>query len=227
MRRGKSLAGYSIKRTVLSILLGVLLRIPLPCEIPSDFTPFVRLGHLLKISVYRNPILDPSGQAILNPGELVREEGPIQMPVGSGTIISAEGLILTNWHVYAVEDQIQYDQRTGLLRVAQRAGTAMLVYRLQDNDPLKVPVLQFRAVPISLDEDHDTALLKIVADAQGSPIDRRDFSYAPLGNPFGMQINQELTVLGYPGKGGTPSRLQTASFWDIIGMNGILDRMGS
>jgi hypothetical protein len=212
MQRGKSMAGYSIKKTVLSILLGILLRIPLLGEIPSDFTPYVRLGHLLKISVYRNPILDPSGQAVLNPGELVREEGPIQMPVGSGTIISAEGLILTNWHVYSVEDQIQYDQRTGLLRVAQRAGTTMLVYRLQDNDPLKVPVLQFRAVPVSLDEDHDTALLKIVADAQGNPIDRRDFSYATLGNPFGMKINQDLTVLGYPGKGGDTITITEGKF---------------
>jgi S1-C subfamily serine protease len=171
-------------------------------EIPSDFTPFVRLGHLVKVSVYRNPIFDPSGQGIVNPGELVREEGPIRMPVGSGTIINAEGLILTNWHVYAFEDQVQYDPRTRILRIAERAGTAMLVYRLDDNDPLKIPELKFRADPVSLDEEHDLALLKIVSDAAGKTLDRRDFSYVQLGNPFGMTINEALNVLGYPGKGG-------------------------
>ncbi|NOR15106.1 MAG: hypothetical protein GQ544_05340, partial [Candidatus Aminicenantes bacterium] len=65
-------------------------------EVPSDFSPFVRLGHLMKVSIYRNPVFDPSGGNVLHPGDLIKEE-TVQMPVGSGTIISAEGLILTNW----------------------------------------------------------------------------------------------------------------------------------
>ncbi len=212
MRNSETSAGHAIKQWAIGIFFAALLPLSLLCQIPADFTPFVRLGYLLKVSVYRNPILDPSGQAILNPGELIKEEGPIPMPVGSGTIISAEGLILTNWHVYSAEDQIQFDQRTGILRVAQKASTTMLVYQLHDNDPLKVPVLLFQAAPVSLDEDHDTALLKIVADAQGNPIDRRDFSYASLGNPFGMQINQDLMVLGYPGKGGDTITITDGKF---------------
>jgi S1-C subfamily serine protease len=181
-------------------------------EIPTDFTPYVRLGHLLKVSVYQDPILDASGQGFVNPGKLVREEGPVAMPVGSGTIISAEGLILTNWHVYAIEDQVQYDPNTRILRVAERASMTMLVYRLYDNDPLKVPIVQFRAEPISLDEEHDTALLKIVEDAEGNRIDRRDFSHVALGNPFGMKITSDLTVLGYPGKGGDTITITTGKF---------------
>ncbi len=212
MRNSETSAGHVIKQWAVAIFFAALLPMSLLCQVPSDFTPFVRLGHLLKVSVYRNPILDPSGQAILNPGELIREEGPILMSVGSGTIISAEGLILTNWHVYSVDDKVQFDQRTGILRVAQRASTAMLVYQLHDNDPLKVPVLMFQAAPVSLDENHDTALLKIVADAQGNPIDRRDFSYVSLGNPFGMQINQDLMVLGYPGKGGDTITITDGKF---------------
>lgn len=203
----------NLKAATLAAALLCLGRIPiLSDEIPSDFTPYVRLGHLLKVSVYRNPILDPSGQGIVNPGELVREEGPIAMPVGSGTIISAEGLILTNWHVYAIEDQVQYDPRSRILRVAERASTTMLVYRLIDNDPLKAPIVQFRAAPVSLDEEHDTALLKIVEDAEGNPVDLRDFSYVALGNPFGMKINADLAVLGYPGKGGDTITITDGKF---------------
>ena len=169
-------------------------------EVPSDFSPFVRLGHIMKVSIYRNPVFDPSGQNVLHPGDLIKEE-TMEMPVGSGTIVSAEGLILTNWHVYQVEPQYQYDHPSRMLRVAEKMGDAMLVYRLHDNDPLKIPALQYLATPLSLDEEHDTALLKIVADSEGNELDPRDFSYVPLGNPFGMKINADITVLGYPGKG--------------------------
>ncbi len=209
----KAVKGRGLKALCLAVVLWAPPSVTgRAAEIPTDFTPYVRLGHLLKISVYQDPILDPSGQGIVNPGELVREEGPIAMPVGSGTIISAEGLILTNWHVYAIEDQVQYDPRTRLLRVAERASTTMLVYRLYDNDPLKVPVVQFRAAPVSLDEEHDTALLKIVEDAEGNRIDRRDFSHISLANPFGMKINSDLTVLGYPGKGGDTITITDGKF---------------
>lgn len=180
-------------------------------KVPTDFSPFVRLGHLMKVSIYSNPVFDPGERNVLHPGDLVKEES-MRMPVGSGTIISAEGLILTNWHVYQIDPQYQYDPSTRMLRVAEKVGNAMLVYRLHDNDPLKIPVLQYLAVPISLDEEHDTAVLKIMTDSAGNEVDIRDFSYVPLGNPFGMKINADLTVLGYPGKGGDTITMTEGKF---------------
>lgn len=179
--------------------------------IPSDFTPFVRLGHLVKLSIFKNPVLDAEKGSVLNRGELMREE-VVQMPVGSGTIISADGMILTNWHVYQIRDQYQFDQANNLLRVAEPAGNAMLVYWLKDNDPLKIPVFQYLAIPLSLDEKHDTALLKIVADKDGNRINKVDFSHVRLGNPFGMKINENITVLGYPGKGGDTITMTDGKF---------------
>lgn len=180
-------------------------------DIPSDFTPFVRLGHVVKLSVYKNPVLDSKDGSIINRGELLREE-VVQMPVGSGTIISSDGLILTNWHVYQISDQFQYSSEKKLLRAAEPAGDAMLVYWLKDNDPLKIPVFQYLAVPLSLDKEHDTALLKIMTDREGNRIERTDFSHVRLGNPFGMKINESITVIGYPGKGGDTITITDGKF---------------
>jgi len=55
-------------------------------------------------------------------------------------------------------------------------------------------------------------LLKIVADSEGNEVDMRDFSYVPLGNPFGMKINVDIAVLGYPGKGGDTITMTEGKF---------------
>lgn len=180
-------------------------------EIPQDVTPYVRLGHFVRVSVFKNPTVDPQQRRILNPGQLIREE-VVRMPVGSGTIISSNGLILTNNHVYQMEDNIQYDEETRTLILAQPASREMLVYALADNDPLKVPELQYLAEPVSLDEEHDIALLRIVKDKDGNPIDGKTFSYVSIGNPFGIRLNETLTIFGYPSKGGDTITITEGKF---------------
>ena len=180
-------------------------------EIPPDVTPYVRLGHLVRVSVFRNPTIDPTQKRILNTGQLIREE-VVQMPVGSGTIISSNGLILTNNHVYQMEDNIQYDEETQTLFLAQPASREMLVYTLTDNDPLKVPEHQYLAEPVSLDKNHDIALLRIVKDKDGNPIVGKTFSYVSIGNPFGMRLNETLTIFGYPSKGGDTITITEGKF---------------
>jgi S1-C subfamily serine protease len=179
-------------------------------EIPSDVTPYVRLGHLVKVSVFKNPTVDPSQKRILNTGQLIREE-VVQMPVGSGTIIHSNGLILTNNHVYQMEDNIQYDEESQTLVLAQPASREMLVYTLRDNDPLKVPEFEYLAEPVSLDEKHDVALLRIVKDKEGNPA-AKIFSYVSIGNPFGIKLNETLTILGYPSKGGDTITITEGKF---------------
>jgi S1-C subfamily serine protease len=180
-------------------------------EIPSDVTPFVRLGHLVKVSVFQNPVVDMSTRSILSTGQLIRED-IVQMPVGSGTIVSADGLILTNNHVYQMEDNIQYDESSKTLILAQPASRSMLVYVLGDNDPLKLPELHYIADPISVDEHHDTALLRIVADKEGNVLKGQIFSHAEIGNPFSIKLNEMLTIFGYPSKGGDTITITEGKF---------------
>jgi len=180
-------------------------------EIPSDVTQFVRLGHLIKVSVFRNPVVDVNTKSILSSGQLIREE-IVQMPVGSGTIVSADGLILTNNHVYHMEDNIQYDETTKTLILAQPASRSMLVYVLRDNDPLKVPEFHYIADPVSVDEQHDTALLRIVADKEGNSLMDQSFTFVEIGNPFSIKLNEVLTIFGYPSKGGDTITITEGKF---------------
>jgi len=170
-------------------------------DIPSDVTPFVRLGHLVKVSIYKNPIIDQKNKKIIHYGQLIREE-IVKMPAGSGTIISTNGLILTNYHVYQMKNNFRYDSGKRILYTAKPTSRAMLVYGLKDNDPLKVPAWQYIAVPVSLDADHDTALLKIVTDKDGNKITKDNFSFLVMGNPYAMKLNENITIIGYPTKGG-------------------------
>ncbi len=208
----------SMSREKISIILTAFLLLSFSSfigadDIPSNVTPHIRLGHLVKSSIYKNPVIRQNGknQEIINDGELI-EETIMPAPAGSGTIISPDGLILTNRHVYRMTDSFKYDSDKKMLYKAAPVNINMLVYRLQDNDPLKPPVFQYIAAPISLDTKHDVALLKIIADKDGVKITKNDFAYVNIGNPFSMKLNESLTILGFPSKGGDTITITVGNF---------------
>jgi len=103
---------------------------------------------------------------------------------GSGTVIDAGGLILTNGHV--VDDRLgEYD----VLGVAVTGRT---------DEP---PELKYLAEIASADYDLDLAVIRIVSDLDGNPV-QADLSSIPLGDSDQVEIGDHLRVLGYPGIGG-------------------------
>ncbi|HTR95357.1 MAG TPA: trypsin-like peptidase domain-containing protein [Trebonia sp.] len=118
---------------------------------------------------------------------------------GSGTIISPDGLILTNAHVaepqapgLAVaigEPGSQLEQDPPYLTVELTTGPS---------SPVKAA---YRARPVAVDGYLDLAVVQIYATNGGTPVSQQSLHlpYLALGNDAAVQLDQPVTVLGFPG----------------------------
>ncbi len=114
---------------------------------------------------------------------------------GSGSIISDDGLILTNAHV-------------GAPNAPGQAGDGdepdyLLVSLTSTDDDLPASAA-FRARPIVADGYLDLAVLQIESDADGEPIDSEDLDLPeplPLGNSDDLRTGDRIVALGFPAIG--------------------------
>lgn len=117
---------------------------------------------------------------------LLEEGGNLyEVWVGSGSLISPDGLILTNGHV--VDDR--YDEYTYL---------GVGVTNQTDQPPELLYLAEITAVDYAL----DLAVIRIVSDLDGNPVDL-NLPYVSVGDSDGVEIGDELRILGYPVIGGS------------------------
>lgn len=103
---------------------------------------------------------------------------------GSGSIITADGLILTNGHV--VDDR--YDEYTDLgIAITERTD--------------QPPELMYLAEIATVDYGLDFAVIRIVTDLDKNPV-VVNLPYIALGDSDGIDIGDDLRILGFPGIGG-------------------------
>lgn len=107
---------------------------------------------------------------------------------GSGTIISPDGLILTNAHVAMGDRFYPAEQLLILLTVAED----------------QLPQEAFYAEVLQADESLDIAVLSPAVDLTGKKIDRAalNLPYVSLGNSDELHLGDDIAILGYPGIGG-------------------------
>lgn len=134
------------------------------------------------------PAADP--EQALSPDQLARSvvkifavTGDGLLWSGSGTVVSADGLVLTNAHV--ATGDVPFD-----MHVAVTEST---------DAP---PTVRYRAELVSADQALDLALIRIVADLDGAPYQAGTIPPIPIGNSDNIQLGDELLILGYPGIGG-------------------------
>ena len=138
-------------------------------DIPKNVKPFVRLvTEALYVVEYQD-------------GKMLRSYVTREANVcGSGTVISKDGLILTNYHV--ARPRGVHTTEEGVTIAYATATNSMKVYELSDNDPLRKPRLRYIANYLGGDKGQDMAILKIVADANtGETIKNPNFDYVSFG----------------------------------------------
>jgi S1-C subfamily serine protease len=107
---------------------------------------------------------------------------------GSGTIISDDGLILTNAHVVLSDRYFDVVDLVVAITVAQ------------DSPPEQM----FYADVVQGDVNLDLAVIKVRSDLGGGPPNFADLSIepVPLGNSDELTLGDEIIIIGYPGIGG-------------------------
>ena len=115
-----------------------------------------------------------------------------QASIGSGTIVTARGHILTNYHVVS-------DEQTGRL-INNGTGITIAVPE-KESEPAQP---KYRARVVESDQLLDLALLRIdgLSDGRPAPPDL-GLTPVPIGSSETVQIGDTLTIVGYPGLGGS------------------------
>jgi len=160
----------------------------LACSLSSQLTP---------VATPSSPTATPAGESspALSLGELARAAVQLQalnletgtrsvVWTGSGTLISADGLILTNAHVV--------DNRGGEY---EQLGVAVLERTDQ------APRLNYLAEIAAIDYGIDLAVVRIVGNLDGSSA-RVELPFVQLGDSDRVEIGDPIRILGYPGIGG-------------------------
>ncbi len=121
---------------------------------------------------------------------------------GSGTIVSPDGVILTNAHVAAPtspglatlynDPELLFGDVPDQLVVAL-SDTA-------DQPPIETYIADLAAADGAL----DLAVIKITADLDGNALDTSslDLPFVELGDSDSIKLGDEIRILGYPGAGG-------------------------
>jgi len=173
-----------------------------------DYRPYVKLMCDCSRQVFR--LVTRNGRATEG---AVLETTRRTITMGSGTIVTPDGLVLTNHHVYEalVSPDTAINPDEGL--IVRLTPLRIVVAEVNPTRPLAMPDEKYVAEPYGLYPERDMAVLKIVRDARtNQAIKRSDFAVTPLGNPYAIDDEGELTLIGYPGKGGETITLSRGLF---------------
>ena len=136
-------------------------------------------------------------------------EGNDLVPIsrGSGTILTADGAVLTNHHVVWNEQKKKpYD---------------VIIVGVTDKFDEK-PVYRCMTYPKNgvLKEEVDLALIKCETDMDGKPWKGNDWPFAQVGSSEDLVPGDDVVVIGYPGIGGWTINYTTGKVSGFIGADG-------
>jgi serine protease Do len=122
--------------------------------------------------------------------------------LGSGTIISPNGYILTNVHV----------AKPSAFGDGEEDPSFMLVGMVKEED--KAPEYSYVAEVVAADGFLDLALLHIIGTADGNKVNAADLNlpYVELGSSDEMHVGDHISIFGFPGIGGETITYTSGNF---------------
>ncbi|MGB8643981.1 MAG: serine protease [Anaerolineae bacterium] len=134
------------------------------------------------------------------------ESDPGHIVSGSGSIITHEGHILTNRHLFYDDTGAAYNNQGDIY-----------IAILTPDDLKGEAQIRYRAKPVQMIQAEDLALIRITSLADGSPLPSDlGLSVIPIGDSKQLDSGDELTILGYPGLGGNSLTLTSGKVAGFI-----------
>jgi S1-C subfamily serine protease len=144
--------------------------------------------------------------SIVVDGVVDREEQIIWYAAGSGTVVSPDGLILTNEHLITpegvaeklaeLEGQLAVEGKTAALEVEDER------FMVAISDGRHLPAPRYTASVVASDPALDLAVLRVDGDERGNPLAAPlDLATLPLGSSDTVNLGEPVHVFGFPAIG--------------------------
>ncbi len=126
--------------------------------------------------------------------------------IGSGSVITKRGHILTNNHLFVDDNGKPYNSR----------GEISIAFPPRGDLKARVEI-RYRAEIVAVDKQFDLALLHIVAQSDGGKLpDDLGLGVIPIGDSDKVDSPNPITILGYPGVGGSTLTITTGTIAGFI-----------
>ncbi|MFN8594370.1 MAG: trypsin-like peptidase domain-containing protein [Thermomicrobiales bacterium] len=142
--------------------------------------------------------------SIIVKGTVDDEEQIIWYAVGSGTVVSPDGIILTNRHLITPKgiDEKLAELRTELAAEGKKADLDVDAdhFMIAVSDGRHLPEPRYVAAVVAQDDALDLAVLRIEGDARGDPLAAApsDLPAMPLGDSDALNLGDPVHVFGFP-----------------------------
>ena len=205
-------AGAWLRRTWLALalsgaVLGITIGMSLRSVSPGQQQPNVTPPQVLTGAEAEPGLLSAAPRKTSTVGDaplalallLVVDRSQSYQSRGSGSVITEDGLVLTNYHVVANAE------RTSL---ANPDGLALVGLTL---DAHEAPTEWFIGAVVAQDSVRDLAVLRLLYSADGRALRGRSYTRLPWGDSDDLALGQTLVGLGYPAIGGNTLTLVRGS----------------